>query len=109
MDSKCFLEKKKKKGGGDICLVNIYCCDSCYDLILIRSFFLTVYLHPCFVFRMKEVTVGDKKVLLVCTRGQYSAIGSQCSHYNAPLVKGKPSTNFSPSISVYQYLVLYFI
>lgn len=39
---------------------------------------------------MKEVTVGDQKVLLVCTRGQYSAVGNQCSHYNAPLVKGNP-------------------
>uniref|UniRef100_A0A3B4YXW4 Apoptosis inducing factor mitochondria associated 4 n=1 Tax=Seriola lalandi dorsalis TaxID=1841481 RepID=A0A3B4YXW4_SERLL len=37
---------------------------------------------------MKEVTVGDQKVLLVRTHGQYSAVGSQCSHYNAPLVKG---------------------
>ncbi|TWW77298.1 Apoptosis-inducing factor 3 [Takifugu flavidus] len=38
--------------------------------------------------QMKEVMVGEKKVLLVCSQGQYSAIGSQCSHYNAPLVKG---------------------
>ncbi|XP_040901679.1 apoptosis inducing factor mitochondria associated 4 [Toxotes jaculatrix] len=38
--------------------------------------------------QMKEVTVGDQKVLLVRTHGQYSAVGSQCSHYNAPLVKG---------------------
>nr|XP_046244886.1 apoptosis inducing factor mitochondria associated 4 [Scatophagus argus]XP_046244887.1 apoptosis inducing factor mitochondria associated 4 [Scatophagus argus]XP_046244888.1 apoptosis inducing factor mitochondria associated 4 [Scatophagus argus]XP_046244889.1 apoptosis inducing factor mitochondria associated 4 [Scatophagus argus] len=38
--------------------------------------------------QMKEVTVGGQKVLLVCTRGQYSAVGSQCSHYSAPLVKG---------------------
>uniref|UniRef100_A0A8C2XAW1 Apoptosis inducing factor mitochondria associated 4 n=1 Tax=Cyclopterus lumpus TaxID=8103 RepID=A0A8C2XAW1_CYCLU len=38
--------------------------------------------------RMKEVTVGDQTVLLVRTQGQYSAVGSQCSHYNAPLVKG---------------------
>nr|XP_020455737.1 apoptosis-inducing factor 3-like [Monopterus albus] len=37
---------------------------------------------------MREVTVGDQKVLLVRTQGQYSAVGSQCSHYNAPLVKG---------------------
>ncbi|KAI3354313.1 hypothetical protein L3Q82_018843 [Scortum barcoo] len=37
---------------------------------------------------MKEVTVGDQKVLLVRTQGQFSAVGSQCSHYNAPLVKG---------------------
>uniref|UniRef100_A0A7N8YEC9 Apoptosis inducing factor mitochondria associated 4 n=1 Tax=Mastacembelus armatus TaxID=205130 RepID=A0A7N8YEC9_9TELE len=38
--------------------------------------------------QMREVTVGDQKVLLVRTQGQYSAVGSQCSHYNAPLVKG---------------------
>ncbi|KAF1393990.1 hypothetical protein PFLUV_G00021860 [Perca fluviatilis] len=38
--------------------------------------------------QMKEVTVGDQKVLLVRTQGQYSAVGSQCSHYNAPLIKG---------------------
>ncbi|XP_008307921.1 apoptosis inducing factor mitochondria associated 4 isoform X2 [Cynoglossus semilaevis] len=38
--------------------------------------------------QMKEVTVGDQKVLLVRTRGQYSAVGSQCSHYGAPLIKG---------------------
>ncbi|KAM3875502.1 apoptosis inducing factor mitochondria associated 4 [Diretmus argenteus] len=38
--------------------------------------------------QMKEVSVEDQKVLLVRTRGQYSAVGSQCSHYNAPLVKG---------------------
>ncbi|XP_020495012.2 apoptosis inducing factor mitochondria associated 4 [Labrus bergylta] len=38
--------------------------------------------------QMKEVTVGDQKVLLVRIEGQYSAVGSQCSHYNAPLVKG---------------------
>ncbi|TMS07628.1 Apoptosis-inducing factor 3 [Larimichthys crocea] len=38
--------------------------------------------------QMKEVTVEDKKVLLVRTQGQYSAVGSQCSHYSAPLIKG---------------------
>ncbi|KAM7399432.1 hypothetical protein PAMP_018705 [Pampus punctatissimus] len=38
--------------------------------------------------QMKEVSVEDQKVLLVRTRGQYSAVGSKCSHYNAPLVKG---------------------
>ncbi|XP_070685159.1 apoptosis inducing factor mitochondria associated 4 [Pempheris klunzingeri] len=38
--------------------------------------------------QMKEVTVGEQKVLLVCTQGQYSAVGSKCSHYDAPLVKG---------------------
>ncbi|XP_074498025.1 apoptosis inducing factor mitochondria associated 4 [Sebastes fasciatus] len=38
--------------------------------------------------QMKEVTVGEQKVLLVRTRGQYSAVGSRCTHYNAPLAKG---------------------
>lgn len=38
--------------------------------------------------QMKEVTVGEQKVLLVRTHGQYSAVGSKCSHYNAPLIKG---------------------
>lgn len=38
--------------------------------------------------QMREVAVGDQKVLLVRTRGQYSAVGSKCSHYNAPLIKG---------------------
>lgn len=37
---------------------------------------------------MREVTVGDQKALLVRTQGQYSAVGSRCSHYNAPLIKG---------------------
>lgn len=38
--------------------------------------------------QMKEVAVGEQKVLLVRTQGQYSAVGNQCSHYNGPLVKG---------------------
>ncbi|XP_061775167.1 apoptosis inducing factor mitochondria associated 4 [Nerophis ophidion] len=38
--------------------------------------------------QMREVSVGDNKVLLVRTEGRYSAVGSRCSHYNAPLVKG---------------------
>ncbi|XP_035478835.1 apoptosis inducing factor mitochondria associated 4 isoform X1 [Scophthalmus maximus] len=38
--------------------------------------------------QMKEVTVGDQTVLLVRALGQYSAVGSRCSHYNAPLIKG---------------------
>lgn len=38
--------------------------------------------------QMKEVTVREQKVLLVRTQGQYSAVGSRCSHYSAPLVKG---------------------
>ncbi|XP_077422973.1 apoptosis inducing factor mitochondria associated 4 isoform X2 [Vanacampus margaritifer] len=38
--------------------------------------------------QMKVVSVADQNVLLVRTEGRYNAIGSQCSHYNAPLVKG---------------------
>ncbi|XP_077467617.1 apoptosis inducing factor mitochondria associated 4 [Stigmatopora argus] len=38
--------------------------------------------------QMKVVSVADQKVLLVRSGGQYSAIGTECSHYNAPLVKG---------------------
>ncbi|KAK5868581.1 hypothetical protein PBY51_009581 [Eleginops maclovinus] len=38
--------------------------------------------------QMKEVKVGDQEVLLVRSQGQYSAVGSRCSHYNAPLIKG---------------------
>ncbi|PWA20536.1 hypothetical protein CCH79_00003784 [Gambusia affinis] len=36
--------------------------------------------------QMKEVTVEDQKVLLVRTKGQYSAVGGRCTHYNAPLI-----------------------
>ncbi|KAM6933939.1 apoptosis inducing factor mitochondria associated 4 [Xenentodon cancila] len=38
--------------------------------------------------QMKEITVEDQKILLVRVQGQYSAVGSKCSHYNAPLIKG---------------------
>uniref|UniRef100_A0A1A7WW18 Rieske domain-containing protein n=2 Tax=Iconisemion striatum TaxID=60296 RepID=A0A1A7WW18_9TELE len=38
--------------------------------------------------QMREVAVADQKVLLVRTRGQYSAVGSRCSHYSAPLIRG---------------------
>ncbi|XP_037533407.1 apoptosis inducing factor mitochondria associated 4 [Nematolebias whitei] len=38
--------------------------------------------------QMKEVTVEGQKVLLVRTQGLYSAVGSRCSHYSAPLIKG---------------------
>lgn len=37
---------------------------------------------------MKEVAVGEAKVLLVRAHSQYTAIGSRCSHYGAPLIKG---------------------
>ncbi|KAJ7995655.1 hypothetical protein DPEC_G00246830 [Dallia pectoralis] len=38
--------------------------------------------------QMKEVKVEEQKILLVRTQGQYSAMGSRCSHYGAPLIKG---------------------
>ncbi|XP_014667880.1 PREDICTED: apoptosis-inducing factor 3-like isoform X2 [Priapulus caudatus] len=37
---------------------------------------------------MKQVEVGDGKVLLIREDGAFHAIGSKCSHYGAPLVKG---------------------
>uniref|UniRef100_A0A8C4YYI5 Rieske domain-containing protein n=1 Tax=Gadus morhua TaxID=8049 RepID=A0A8C4YYI5_GADMO len=37
---------------------------------------------------MREVEVEGQKVLLVRTEGRYGAVGSRCTHYNAPLVKG---------------------
>ena len=67
---------------------------------MINAFMIKLDLFPhCFVslsvvclLRMREVTVGEQKVLLVRTHGQYSAVGSRCSHYNAPLIKGKLSS-----------------
>ncbi|KAL0973147.1 hypothetical protein UPYG_G00199590 [Umbra pygmaea] len=38
--------------------------------------------------QMREVEVEEQKILLVRTGGQYSAVGSKCSHYGAPLIKG---------------------
>ena len=40
---------------------------------------------------MKEVVVGDGKALLVREKGELYAIGHKCTHYGAPLVKGKVS------------------
>uniref|UniRef100_A0A8C6SF68 Apoptosis inducing factor mitochondria associated 4 n=1 Tax=Neogobius melanostomus TaxID=47308 RepID=A0A8C6SF68_9GOBI len=37
---------------------------------------------------MKAVEVGEAKLLIVRAHGQYTAIGSRCSHYGAPLIKG---------------------
>uniref|UniRef100_A0AAY4D0X3 Rieske domain-containing protein n=1 Tax=Denticeps clupeoides TaxID=299321 RepID=A0AAY4D0X3_9TELE len=38
--------------------------------------------------QMKEVEVGQQKVLLVRGEAGFSAVGGLCSHYGAPLVKG---------------------
>lgn len=38
---------------------------------------------------MMEVEVGHHTVLLARCEGKYSAIGNQCTHYGAPLSKGK--------------------
>lgn len=37
---------------------------------------------------MKEVEVDKHKILLVKSEGQFSAVGSLCSHYGVPLIKG---------------------
>eukprot|EP01137_Pigoraptor_chileana_P021751 Opistho-2@85832 len=37
---------------------------------------------------MREVEVGGTKVLLVFSNGAYSALGTKCSHYGAPLKTG---------------------
>ncbi|KAK3798334.1 hypothetical protein RRG08_063349 [Elysia crispata] len=38
--------------------------------------------------QMKEVEVGEHKVLLVKEKGQFYALGNKCTHYGAPLSKG---------------------
>ncbi|XP_076138281.1 apoptosis inducing factor mitochondria associated 4 isoform X1 [Alosa pseudoharengus] len=38
--------------------------------------------------QMKEVEVDKHKILLVKSKGQFSAVGSRCSHYGAPLIMG---------------------
>ncbi|XP_032388898.1 apoptosis-inducing factor 3 [Etheostoma spectabile] len=43
--------------------------------------------------QMMEVEVGQHSVLLTRSKGQYSAIGNQCTHYGAPLSKGVISGN----------------
>ena len=48
----------------------------------------------CFL-RMKEVEVGHHSVLLTRCEGKYSAIGNQCTHYGAPLSKGKEERGVS--------------
>ena len=37
---------------------------------------------------MREVELGNSKVLLVHQNGEFSAVGHKCTHYGAPLVKG---------------------
>lgn len=48
-----------------------------------------------FFLRMKEVEVGHHSVLLTRCEGKYSAIGNQCTHYGAPLSKGKEEQSVS--------------
>lgn len=51
-----------------------------------------VYLcRVCVSFRMMEVEVGHHSVLLTRSEGKFSALGNQCTHYGAPLSKGKES------------------
>jgi NADPH-dependent 2,4-dienoyl-CoA reductase/sulfur reductase-like enzyme/nitrite reductase/ring-hydroxylating ferredoxin subunit len=37
---------------------------------------------------MKQVSVGETKVLLVRVAGEFHAVGASCSHYGAPLARG---------------------
>eukprot|EP00062_Callorhinchus_milii_P011774 gi/632958059/ref/XP_007894821.1/ PREDICTED: apoptosis-inducing factor 3-like isoform X2 [Callorhinchus milii] len=37
---------------------------------------------------MREIEIEKHKVLLIKSKGEFSAIGSTCPHYGAPLVKG---------------------
>ncbi|XP_043910294.1 apoptosis-inducing factor 3-like isoform X2 [Protopterus annectens] len=37
---------------------------------------------------MREVEMNEQKVLLVKINGSFSAVGSKCTHYGAPLIKG---------------------
>lgn len=58
--------------------------------------------------RMMEVDIGDHSVLLTRCNGKYSAIGNQCTHYGAPLSKGKKNKQirhiYSPrSMSFYVF------
>ncbi|XP_076832126.1 apoptosis inducing factor mitochondria associated 4 isoform X2 [Brachyhypopomus gauderio] len=43
--------------------------------------------------QMKEVEVGQQKVLLVRNEGRFSAVGSLCTHFRAPLIKGTLTGN----------------
>ncbi|XP_062289413.1 apoptosis-inducing factor 3-like [Scomber scombrus] len=43
---------------------------------------------------MLEVEVGHHSVLVTRSDGKYSAIGNQCTHYGAPLSKGKLMNEF---------------
>lgn len=98
MESKCWWEKG----------IFVYFClflhlKQLWGPNLCLECFFTFCLLSRLLLRMKEVTVADMKVLLVCTQGQFSAIGRQCSHYNAPLVKGKPC-NVHTSIRASNFL-----
>lgn len=38
--------------------------------------------------QMKQVEVGDRKILVVCMEGQYKAYPAECPHHGAPLAEG---------------------
>lgn len=38
---------------------------------------------------MKQVVVDRHKILLVRNNGEFTAVGGLCTHYGAPLIKGK--------------------
>lgn len=44
---------------------------------------------PCSSYRMKEVEVDQQKILLVRNKGEFAAVGGLCTHYGAPLIKGR--------------------
>jgi hypothetical protein len=45
---------------------------------------------------MKEVAVGDQKVLVVNDKGKFYASGHKCTHYGAQLVNGVRETKNRP-------------
>lgn len=45
--------------------------------------------HLWLSYRMKQVVVNQHKILLVWNKGEFSAVGGLCTHYGAPLIKGK--------------------
>lgn len=38
--------------------------------------------------QMKEVTAGEKKIVIARVEGQFHALGAECPHYGAPLAEG---------------------
>jgi hypothetical protein len=75
--------------------------------------FSNIILHfSVFYSRMKEVNLGEGKVLLCKdAAGEISAIGSKCTHYAAPLKNGvrkSIDTNTRPELAFFRF-EFYFI